>query len=235
MLHELPSFHFKSTLTFSSMLHIHQGSHHFPGWPSGLPRVHQNRVVPGDSLHGKPLGSAFHLLTYTLTHGSFGKKKIMDSNPHPPKKKCLCLKKKKSGDLRTRAGALSARWSCSLITACCVAQLNTISQKALKIQYPFSQTVCLSIPSHPPALNQPTTELLWTATDFPCSAAKQNHTVSYFKWPQFFNYITRVSWHCWAERYQKMGSSRNSMEPLKWTSTDPITSALSCSVPITSK
>ena len=95
MLHELPSFHFKSTLTFSSMLHIHQGSHHFPGWPSGLPRVHQNRVVPGDSLHGKPLGSAFHLLTYTLTHGSFGKKKIMDSNPHPPKKKCLCLKKKK--------------------------------------------------------------------------------------------------------------------------------------------
>ena len=182
MLYELPSFHFKSTLTFYSILHTHQGSHHFPGWPSGLPRVHQNRVVPGDSLHGKPLGSAFHLLTYTLTHGSFGKKEIMDSDPHPPKKKCLCLKKKKkkSGDLRTRAGALSAWWSYSLITACCVAQLNTISQKALKIQYPFSQTVCLSIPSHPPALNQPTTELLWTATDFPCSAAKQNHTVSYF-------------------------------------------------------
>jgi hypothetical protein len=38
----------------------------------------------------------------------------------------------------------------------------------------------LSILSHPPALNQPTAELLWTATDFPCRAAQQNHTVSYF-------------------------------------------------------
>ena len=125
------------------------------------------------------------LFICSLTHSlmvHLEKKKSWIQIPTPPKKKMFVLKKKKkkSGDLRTRAGALSAWWSYSLITACCVAQLNTISQKALKIQYPFSQTVCLSIPSHPPALNQPTTELLWTATDFPCSAAKQNHTVSYF-------------------------------------------------------
>lgn len=112
------------------------------------------------------------------------------SHTHPSKKKklsCiqipkyLCSFKKKNLETWEPALELSgSRWRYSLITACWVAQLNTISQKALKIQYPFSQTVCLSIPSHPPDLNQPTAELLWTATDFPCRAAQQNRAVSYF-------------------------------------------------------
>lgn len=167
-------------MTFSSshILCPYHDSHCFPGRPPGVPRARGHREVPRDTEQeaSRVSPSFSHSLTHTFTVSN---NYHVFKSPPPAPQKCLCLKKKFCRT-ENQSWCFKPQWSYSLITACCVAQLNTISQKALKIQYPFSQTVCLSIPSHPPALNQPTTELLWTAADFPCSAAKQNHTVSYF-------------------------------------------------------
>lgn len=76
-----------------------------PEAPPGLPRARGHRVVPRDTAQGKTLGSVFHLLTHTLTH-SFQKKKKKKWSCIQIRK-MFCLKKKKSRELRTRAGALS--------------------------------------------------------------------------------------------------------------------------------
>lgn len=100
------SFHFKSTLTFSSsgIMFSYQRSYYFPMRLPGLPRAQEPSAQggPRGGLHRKPLGWVLMCsLTHSLTH-NFKKLSCIQIQI----KKMFVLKKK-SGELRTRASALS--------------------------------------------------------------------------------------------------------------------------------